>query len=211
MNALHRRRRSVTLAAAGVAAVVGTGLFAAVPASAHTPQWSVDCSTVTVDLKDYSSEPTNTVTVKADGKDLLNEKFGGKFHKKLELADHSKPVKVQLIVKANDGDQHNRNETKTAPVCDDQSPEPEPTPTPTDTPSQTPSPSESSTPPASDAPSSSAPAGEEPAPSTSEPSSDLAETGSSNSTPIIAGIAAAVVLIGGALLMLARKRRSTQP
>ncbi|AXK32827.1 LPXTG cell wall anchor domain-containing protein [Streptomyces armeniacus] len=191
--------------------MVGTGMFAAAPASAHTPQWSVDCSTVTVDLKNYSSDPTNTVTVQAEGKDLLNEKFGGDFSKKLKLADHDKPVEVRLIVKANDGDQHNRDETKTAPVCDE-SPEPTPTPTPTDTPSETPSPSESSTPPATGTPSSSAPASSEaaPAPSTSEPSTDLAETGSSSSTPLIAGIAAAVVLVGGALLMLARKRRSAQ-
>lgn len=207
----HRRRRTATLAATGVAALVGTGIFIAAPASAHTPNWSVDCSSVSVNLTNYSEKETNTVHVTVDGKDLLpSENFGGGFQKKLDLPDHDKEVTVRLIVKANDGDQHNVDETKTAPVCEEESPEPTPTPT-ESTPEETPAPSES-TPaetPSSEAPAESAPAAE-PAGDKSTAPADLAETGSSSNTGMIAGIAAAVVAAGGALLLVARKRRSVR-
>lgn len=213
MPALHdRRRRTATLAATGVAALVGTGIFMAAPASAHTPNWSVDCSSVSVNLTSYSGKETNTVNITVDGKDLLpTENFGGGFQKKLDLPDHDKEVTVRLIVKANDGDQHNVDETKTAPVCEEESPEPTPTPT-ESTPEETPTPSESTpaeTEAPSEAPSSSAPAAE-PAGEKSTAPADLAETGSSSNTGMIAGIAAAVVAAGGALLMVARKRRSVR-
>ncbi|MCT2593215.1 LPXTG cell wall anchor domain-containing protein [Streptomyces sp. N2-109] len=218
----HRRRHTATLATAGIAALIGTGMFAA-PASAHTPTWSVDCSTVSVNLTSYSEKPTNTVTITADGKELLSESFGGGFKKELKLPAHDEKLPVKLVVKANDGDQHNVDETKTAPVCEEESPEPTP---PTSPPAESPSPSEpaespseptaapsTSMPaesPSAEAPSSSAPAAAKPAGSSSPAPADLAETGSSSSTPMIAGIAAAVVAAGGALLLVARKRRAAQ-
>ncbi|MFF3493497.1 Cys-Gln thioester bond-forming surface protein [Streptomyces sp. NPDC002795] len=42
----------------------------------------------------------------------------------------------------------------------------------------------------------------------SDPDTDLAETGSSNATPIIAGIAVLLVLVGGASIVLGRKKKS---
>jgi LPXTG-motif cell wall-anchored protein len=213
----HRRRGGIALGAAGVA-LAGSVLFAA-PASAHTPNWTVDCDSVSVDLKWYSTNHTNTVTITAGGEELLSETFGQGFRKgDLALPAHSEPLEVRLVVDAGDdnGDRHDwdLDEAKTSPVCEGQeteSPEPEPTPTePTPTESETtpaeepsesaePTPSEStSTPPV------------EPADDESPAPTDLAETGSSNSTPLIAGIAAAVVAAGAGLLVVARKRRSAK-
>ncbi|MFD7750303.1 LAETG motif-containing sortase-dependent surface protein [Streptomyces sp. NPDC059698] len=204
-------RRSWRGAGAFVAAaVVGLtgGVISAGPAAAHTPTWDVTCSEVTVDLTNYTDGVPNTVTVTVDGKDLLpTETFGREFHKKLTLPEHDQPVTVRLVVKDADGDgKHSIDRTKTAEVCEE---EPSPTP-PQPTPSE-PAPSQSTGTPEpsvtpSEQPSESAPA--VPAPSPSSP--DLAETGSSSSTPIIGGAAVAVLLAGGGILWAVRKRRTAQ-
>ncbi|MCI4039752.1 MULTISPECIES: LAETG motif-containing sortase-dependent surface protein [unclassified Streptomyces] len=206
-------RGAGALVAAAVVGLTG-GVIAAGPAVAHTPTWAVTCSEVTVDLTNYTSDVPNTVTVSVDGKDLLpTETFGREFHKKLALPDHDKPVTVRLVVKDADGDgKHSIDQSKTAEVCDEPSPTPtEPTPSepspsepaPSETPSTEP-PEPSATPSAQ--PSESAPAA--PAPSPSTP--DLAETGSSSSTPVIGGAAVAVLLAGGGILWAVRKRRTAQ-
>ncbi|MFF8286153.1 LAETG motif-containing sortase-dependent surface protein [Streptomyces albus] len=211
MKALPLRwQRSVAIAATGAAAFVGTAI-AAVPAQAHTPQWSVTCDSVSIDLKSYG-DSGNKVLVKAGDKVLIDETFGKEFTKKAELPKHDAPLKVTAQVTAADDAKYSWGpETKEAPVCD--------TPT-----KPTPSESESTTPPPSDTPSESATPSqkpsEKPEPSASESSSvpaakpqgggeDLAETGSSSNTPMIAGIAAAVVVVGGGLVVFARKRRSS--
>ncbi|MFI8851769.1 LAETG motif-containing sortase-dependent surface protein [Streptomyces sp. 891-h] len=210
MTALRLRwQRSVAIAATGAAAFVGTAIAAA-PAQAHTPQWSVTCDSVSIDLKQYAPEG-NKVTVKAGDKVLIDDTFGRTFHKKVDLPEHSKPLDVTAKVVASDGDQFSWGpETKTSPVCEK----------PSETPAPSPSESESTPPSPSASPSQSA--SEKPEPSASEPSSsapaekpqgggdDLAETGSSSNTPMIAGIAAAVVIAGGGLVVFARKRRSSQ-
>ncbi|EGE39827.1 LAETG motif-containing sortase-dependent surface protein [Streptomyces griseus] len=204
-------RGAGALVAAAVVGLTG-GVISAGPAAAHTPTWAVTCSEVTVDLTNYTSDVPNTVTITVDGQDLLpTETFGREFHKKLTLPEHDEPVTVRLVVKDADGDgKHSVDDEKTADVCDE---EPSPTPTPTEsvpgepTPSETPStgtPEPSATP--SGQPSESAPA--VPAPSPSSP--DLAETGSSSSTPIIGGAAVAVLLAGGGILWAVRKRRTAQ-
>ncbi|MBM7053146.1 MULTISPECIES: LAETG motif-containing sortase-dependent surface protein [Streptomyces] len=202
-------RGAGALVAAAVVGLTG-GVISAGPAAAHTPTWAVTCSEVTVDLTNYTSDVPNTVTVTVDGKDLLpTETFGREFHKKLTLPEHDKPVTVRLVVKDADGDgKHSIDKSETAKVCDE---EPSPTPpeeTPSEpTPSQTPStgtPEPSDTP--SEEPSESAPA--VPAPSPSSP--DLAETGSSSTTPVIGGAAVAVLLAGGGILWAVRKRRTAQ-
>lgn len=199
------------------AAVVGLtgGVISAGPAAAHTPTWDVTCSEVTVDLKYYTPNVPNTVTVSVDGKDLLPTKeFGREFSTKLTLPEHSEQVTVRLVVKdAGEGGKHSIDESKTAKPCEGK-PTPPPTeptptePTPTEpTPSETPgtqTPEPNATP--SGEPSESAPA--VPAPSPSSP--DLAETGSSSATPVIGGAALAVLLAGGGILWAVRKRRSTQ-
>ncbi|MEU4131108.1 LAETG motif-containing sortase-dependent surface protein [Streptomyces wuyuanensis] len=190
MNAPTRAwKRSGALMAGAAFGLVGVGLTAA-PASAHTPVWTVTCSEVTVDLKAYSPNVTNTVTVTVDGKDLLPvEAFGREFSKTLQLPEHKAEVKVRLVVKAGDGDRFSHDETKTAPVCE--TPKPSETPEPSDTPS--------TEPPSSEAP---------PAPEPSTP--PLAETGGSSATPVIAGAAAAAVAAGAGILVVTRRRRAAR-
>ncbi|MCQ6553423.1 LPXTG cell wall anchor domain-containing protein [Streptomyces sp. C10-9-1] len=192
-------RRSAALVAAAAAGALGVGLTA-VPAAAHTPTWSVTCEQVDIKLTNYGNRTENTVTVTVDGKDLLpTETFANDFERVLELPEHDKEVVVRLVVVAQDGDQFSRDETKTAPVCEEPTPSPsEPTPSPSES-----SPAPSATP--SETPGTEAPT---PAPSPSEPG--LAETGSSSSTPLIAGAAAVVVAAGAGIMWASRRRRSTQ-
>ncbi|MFD4946504.1 LAETG motif-containing sortase-dependent surface protein [Streptomyces sp. NPDC058239] len=197
-------RAAGTLAAAAVVGLTGTVLSAG-PAAAHTPTWAVTCTEVSLDLTAYNGNVTNQVTVTVDGKDLLpTETFGRELHKKLELPKHDKELTVHLVVKAGDGANFSRDETKMAPVCEGTTPSPAPS---KGTPSQSPSseaPAESATP--SKAASESAPAAASPSPS----SPDLAETGSSSATPIIGGAAVAVLLAGGGIMWSVRKRRTAQ-
>ncbi|MFD9563350.1 LAETG motif-containing sortase-dependent surface protein [Streptomyces sp. NPDC059994] len=195
-------RRRGALIGAAAAGLIGVGLTA-VPAQAHTPVWKVTCSAVTVDLTRYSDEATNTVTLKtADGKDLLpTEEFKGEFHKTLKLPAHDKELTLRLIVKAGDGDQHSRDETKTSPVCDTVPPS---KPTPSKPPQPTPTPSAKPSKPAP-APSTSSAAA--PAP---QPSPNLAETGSSSSTPLVAGMGGAVLVAGAGIVWAARRRRTAR-
>jgi hypothetical protein len=156
-------RRAGALIAVASAGALGVGLSAA-PVFAHTPVWSVTCDQVSVDLTAYSPTEDNTVTITVDGKDLLPEKtFKKEFHDELELPAHDKEVIVRLIVKAGDGDEFSRDETKTAPVCEDDTPSPSPSTTP---PAPTPS---VSSPAPSDTPSTTAPAAPPAAPSTTAP------------------------------------------
>ncbi|MYW77879.1 LPXTG cell wall anchor domain-containing protein [Streptomyces sp. SID8369] len=189
------------------AAVVGLtgGVISAGPAAAHTPTWAVTCSEVTVDLTNYTAGVPNTVTVTVDGKDLLpTETFGREFHKKLTLPEHDEPVTVRLVVKDAEGDgKYSIDKTETAEVCEKPSPTP-PTPTQPAPSETTGTPEPSATP--SEEPSESAPA--VPAPSPSSP--NLAETGSSSSTPVIGGAAVAVLLAGGGIMWSVRKRRTAQ-
>lgn len=199
------RRRSGALIAAAAAGVLGVGL-AAGPAFAHTPKWSASCTEVSVDLTAYGAKSENTVTITADGKDLLpTETFQNEFHKKIELPKHDKELTLRLVVKASDGEKFSVDDTKTAPVCEDDD-NPPPSATPSNTPSSsapTPSEAPSTTPPTTDAPVPSS------APTPNAGSDDLAETGSSSSTPLIAGAAAVVIVAGGGIMWAARKRRNT--
>ncbi|MEV0966169.1 LAETG motif-containing sortase-dependent surface protein [Streptomyces sp. NPDC049910] len=216
MNAPTRAwKRSGALIAGAAFGLVGVGLNAA-PASAHTPVWTVTCSEVTVDLKAYSSRVTNTVTITADGKDLLpTQEFGREFSKTLQLPEHRTELQVRLVVKAGDGERFSRDETKTAPVCETPEPseppqEPEPSEPPSTEPPSTEPPSTeppSTEPPSTEPPSTEPPSSEAPpAPAPSTP--PLAETGGSSATPVIAGAAAAAVAAGAGILVVTRRRRA---
>ncbi|MEU9091493.1 LAETG motif-containing sortase-dependent surface protein [Streptomyces sp. NPDC087901] len=201
-------RAAGTLAAAAVVGLTGAVLTAG-PAAAHTPTWDVTCTEVNLHLTAYNDRVTNQVTVTVDGKDLLPaETFGKGIDKTLTLPEHDKALTVRLVVKAGDGAQYSRDESKQAPVCEEKPPTHTPTPTPTETkPSETPT---TATPTPTDTPSetasSSAPAAATPSPS----SPDLAETGSSSATPVIGGAAVAVLLAGGGIMWSVRKRRTAQ-
>ncbi|WNI27436.1 LAETG motif-containing sortase-dependent surface protein [Streptomyces sp. ITFR-6] len=205
-------RAAGTLAAAAVVGLTGVVLTAG-PAAAHTPTWDVTCTEVSLHLSAYNDRVTNQVTVTVDGKELLpTESFGKGLDKTIDLPEHDKALTVHLSVKAGDGDQYSKEDEKTAPVCEGQTPTPTPTPSETkpsepSTPSQTPTtsaPTPADTP--SETASSSAPAAAAPSPS----SPDLAETGSSSATPIIGGAAVAVLLAGGGIMWSVRKRRTAQ-
>ncbi|MEV0778685.1 Hsp20/alpha crystallin family protein [Streptomyces sp. NPDC050433] len=189
----------VTVAAAGA---LGVGLFVA-PAVAHTPAWAVTCSEVSVDLVNYTADKENTVTLTVDGKDLLpTEKFGGEFHRKIELPEHDKKLTLHIVVKDGSGNDGSLDETKTAPVCEGNEPEPTPSTTPpTDEPEPTPTE-------ATPEPSTSSPAAEVPSSQPSPAGDDLAETGSSSTTPLIAAAAAVILVAGAGITWAARKRRT---
>lgn len=207
------RRRSAVIAGAGLAALVGAGVFA-VPASAHNSDWNVTCNSVSVHLTNYNGGVTNSVSVSVDGGAVLASEaaFGASYDYSGALPDHTDSIKVHLVVKAGDGSQYNRDEYKTAAPCE----------TPPTTPASPPPSTGATTPaaPTTAPPTTSAPAA--PVVSTSATSSapavaatssasggsDLAETGSSSATPMIAGIAAAVVVVGGGLVFVGRRRRS---
>ncbi|MDF3289134.1 LAETG motif-containing sortase-dependent surface protein [Streptomyces silvisoli] len=192
-------RRSGVVAAAVLTALLGSGVLAA-PASAHVPGWSVTCDKVSIGLTYYNARATNTVTVKADGRDLLpTTEFGDAYHNSLRLPAHTGPLQVELIVRAGDDQRYSVDQTKTAPVCASTSPSPSPTPS-SAPPSSSPLPTVTAT-------LSSSPSAVAPVPSPSK-SGGLAETGGSSATPVVAGAAAAVLAAGGALLVLGRRRRA---
>lgn len=186
------------------------------PASAHTPNWSVTCDSVTVDLTAYNSHVRNTVTLTVVGGEgaLVDQTFGSTFHFRDALPPHDAPLGLHLVVKAGDGKQYGRDETKTAPVCDKPtSPSPSTTPPtspPTTAPTTAPATTApSTTPPATTAAPSTTPAPVAAATTSAGGSGDLAETGSSSATPMIAGIAVAVVVAGGGLVFWTRRRGSS--
>ncbi|MFD6280629.1 LAETG motif-containing sortase-dependent surface protein [Streptomyces sp. NPDC060209] len=205
-------RGAGAFAAAAVVGLAG-GVISAGPAAAHTPTWAVTCSDVTLNLTAYSGNATNEVTVSVVGGEelLAKTQFGREYSTKtpLQLPKHDKELTVKLVVKAGDDDKYSFEDTKTAPVCEGDTPPPTPTEA---TPSETPS----TEPPASETPEPSATPSETateaaPAPAESTGSApDLAETGSSSATPVIGGAALAVLLAGGGILWSVRKRRSAQ-
>lgn len=194
--------------------VLGLGM-AATPASASTYDWSVSCAQVTVDITGYNVQVVQFVEVTADGKKLGNEMgFRDDFHHAYTIPTHSKPLSIRLVVTPGSEDGQAVDETKTSPVCGEESASPTPSPTRS---SSTPA-TAASTPAASsgtpssgtpsDAPSASTLSSPSASPSVSAP--PLAETGASGSTPLIAGTAGAVVLTGAALLVVTRRRRTTR-
>ncbi|WP_405609489.1 LPXTG cell wall anchor domain-containing protein [Streptomyces sp. NBC_01511] len=189
----------VTVAAAGA---LGVGLFVA-PAVAHTPAWAVTCSEVSVDLVNYTADKENTVTLTVDGKDLLpTEKFGGEYHKKIELPEHTEELTLHLVVEDGSGNDGSLDDTKTAPVCEGNEPGPEPSTTPPDEPTPTP-PAEEPKPEPSKTTAAAVPSSQ-PSPA----GDNLAETGSSSTTPLIAGAAAVILVAGAGITWAARKRRT---
>ncbi|MET8626120.1 LAETG motif-containing sortase-dependent surface protein [Kitasatospora sp. NPDC004669] len=225
---MARQQRHTRIGATALAGTAAAGfllpLALATNASAHVPTWSVTCDKVVIDLINYSPKPDvkNTVSLTIDGEKVLDAKaFPAEFHGTFPVKDHDAPVKANLVVTTSENPNEkgwNINETKTIEPCHTPTPTPTPTmtptPTPTSTPTQTPTPTPtpsttpSGTPSATPTPSptatpSTTPAA--PAPATSAPA--LAQTGSSDATPMIAAVGGGVLLVGGALVLLARKRR----
>ncbi|MFI9364000.1 LAETG motif-containing sortase-dependent surface protein [Kitasatospora sp. NPDC053057] len=217
---MARQQRHIRIGATALAGTAAAGfllpLALATNASAHVPTWSVTCDKVVIDLINYSPKPDvkNTVSLTVGDEKVLDAKeFPAEFHGTYPVKDHDAPVTAHLVVKTTETPAEKGwsiDETKTIAPCHTPTPTPTPTPTktptptPTQTPTQTPSatPTPSKTPSATPTPSTTTAA---PAPATSAPA--LAQTGSSDATPMIAAVGGGVVLVGGALVLLARKRR----
>lgn len=145
--------------------------------------------------------------VKYDGKLDANDGFE---HGELPKGPDRPVIKDKLIAAWNGGTK-DCTTTETTPPATPTSPAPEPS-EPTTPAEDTTPPAEDTTPPASESPST-----DTPTPSASESTTapaatpngggdDLAETGASSNTPLIAG-GAAVLLAGGAAIVLATRRR----
>ncbi|WP_405578939.1 LAETG motif-containing sortase-dependent surface protein [Streptomyces sp. NBC_01190] len=221
----ENRRRSAVVAATGMAALLGAGVFA-VPAAAHTGTWSVSCDSVTVHLTAYNKRATNSVTLSVEGGGVLakEDSFGAGYDFSSPLPPHDAAITLHLVVTAGDSAKYNIDQEKTAAPCEGQTTAPPPpTTTPAPPPTTTPAPPATTTP-ATTPPTTAPPAPPTTAPATPTASTNapvvagsasasaaggLAETGSSNATPVIAGIAAAAVVVGGGALVLSRRRRSS--
>ncbi|MFB7907806.1 LAETG motif-containing sortase-dependent surface protein [Kitasatospora sp. NPDC059146] len=224
---MARQQRHIRMGAAALAGTAAAGILLplalATNASAHVPTWSVTCDKVVVDLINYSpkADVKNTVSLTiGDEKVVDAQGFPAEFHGKYPVKDHDAPIVAHLVVKTTETPAEkgwNIDETKTIAPCHTPTPTPTPTPTktptPTPTPTQTPTGTPSTTPTPSGTPSATptptpsrtTPAAPAPAPSTSAPA--LAQTGGNDATPMIAAAGGGVLLVGGALVLLARKRR----
>jgi LPXTG-motif cell wall-anchored protein len=192
MTAIRQRWHRSAAVATGAAALVGTGMFVASPASAHVPGWNVDCYSTSIHLENYNDQVQNTIKITAGEKTLVDEKFGRTFDKKVDLPKHSSPLDVHLVIKAGDDDKFSRDEHKMSPVCEESPSPSEPAPSPSESSSEAPAPSE------------------KPSTAPNGGGDDLAETGASSATPMIAGAAGVVLAAGAGLVVVARKRRSAQ-
>lgn len=200
-------RRPSAIATTAAMTMLGLGMAAA-PASASTYDWAVSCSQVTVDITGYNVLVVQIVKVTADGKELGTElSFRDDIHHTYTIPSHTKPLSIRLVVTPGSEDGQAVDETKTAPVCGEESASPTSSPTPS---SSTPATAASAPAASSGTPSDASSTLSSPSPSSYISAPPLAETGASGSTPLIAGTAGAVVLAGAALLVVTRRRRSSQ-
>lgn len=143
----RQARFGVTAIALGL--LVPASFALAGPADAHTPKFKVDCTTATVNLTNYNAGATNTITVNAGSKTLVDEPFDTAYEDSFTLPDHDQPLKVVFSVKASDDpDGHNGwtvTEELISPVCTTSSSSSNPPPSTT----TSPPPSTTTTPPPS--------------------------------------------------------------
>ncbi|MFJ8044334.1 LPXTG cell wall anchor domain-containing protein [Kitasatospora sp. NPDC096147] len=175
----------------------------AVAAQGHGVDWTVGCDKVSVRVSGYDSEFTNRVTVEIGGRQVVTaEKFGTGYTKDFPVEAHTEDVVVTLTVTTDQEPKSPIIKTGTSAPC------PKPTPTPTPTPSATPTPTPSVTPSATPTPkptpTPSVTPSKKPSPKPSTP--QLAETGGGGSALPIALAGAGVILVGGALVLVGRRR-----
>ncbi|WP_329568478.1 LAETG motif-containing sortase-dependent surface protein [Kitasatospora sp. NBC_01266] len=213
---------AVALAAAGVVTFAGA-------ASAHGNNDHTTCSSLVVDLENYNEKVTNTVTVIVGGvTEVNNQTFGSSFQKTITVAtDHQAPIAYEIKVQAGDDATGKNGWTFTTndviPVCPPPTSPPPTTPAPPTSPSPSPSsstasptptstPTSSPTPTASVKPTSAAPVVKPttPAPKPTSSSPSLAFTGGGSDSGVIAGVGAAVVVLGGGLVFMTRRRKAAR-
>jgi hypothetical protein len=98
-----RSRTIMSLAVGGVllASTVGVGLAAASPASAHTPDFEVTCTSASIDLTNYPAGSTVSGTL--DGVDLGTITFGAEGYHGHTALDPAVPHEWNIVVKSGDG------------------------------------------------------------------------------------------------------------
>jgi LPXTG-motif cell wall-anchored protein len=210
LDSTPRRRFGVALGVVLTGAAAGLIGFTGV-ASAHTPKVTAECvgdtTTLTVDLKAYNGQQDNTVKV-TDGDEVLEDKtFKTKYKKSFETSgavDHT----FRVVVVAWDSSKYNVDETLHVKKCVTETT----TTTTTTTESSEPTtpPSETTTSEPTEPPSSSSTEAP-PVPTTTTTTTTaeveeaaLAETGASIALPL--GIAGALLVGGGVLMFIVRKR-----
>lgn len=115
----HLVKRLLASAAATALALGGLLVATAAPASAHTPQISASCSTLSVKLTQYPAK-SNDVTVTVDGKILEKAQFTGRFEKSYPLdgtTSHTWSVAVDAP-DGKDGTQYDVTKSGTTEACD---------------------------------------------------------------------------------------------
>lgn len=200
---------------AAALAVAATGALAG-SASAHVAGFSHTCSSFTVDLSNYNPDATNVVTVTVDGVVKVDSQhFSTSFKQEFDIpADHAAPIDAVLTVAASDHPKPGEwagTWTQTAPVCPPPSSPPPPPVSPTTPPPSTPAPTTPA--PTSAKPTSAAPVVPKPTPTPTPPAPkpsptgpSLAFTGGGSDAGLIAGVGGAVVVLGGGLVYLSRRR-----
>ncbi|MEU0967921.1 LAETG motif-containing sortase-dependent surface protein [Streptomyces sp. NPDC005917] len=220
-------RRSVRIlgvAAASAALALGaSGTALACNINDFSAEATCDGTNGVINVKDIDASGTSaTITVflenhGADEKQVGEAQTvkGSKEGTPVTFSEHWKPDAVYRVhVKVDSGSIHidrdiTPNLTTPSTACqaeESSSPSPSATPSPSESES-TPAESDSPTPSASES-SSTAPAGTSSnAPSPAVGDSNLAETGANSNTGVIAGIAAALVVVGGGAVWLGMRRR----
>ncbi|BFV56803.1 hypothetical protein KCMC57_up19070 [Kitasatospora sp. CMC57] len=159
------------------------GALAAVPV--HSAEWTLACDKVSVQVADYNPQFTNRITLTVGGETLLDKKqFGASFSQDFPVKAHTKDVAVELVVTTDEEPKSPVTKTGTVAPCPAS---PSPTPPPKVTPTPTP-PAVSRT----------------PTPKPTGP--QLAETGGGSNAGVIAAAGAGVLVIGGALVLVTRRR-----
>jgi LPXTG-motif cell wall-anchored protein len=188
-----RRRVGAALSALGIGVAAAAALVGmAGTASAHVPEIKAECTdngtVVQVSMKKYDASGENTITV-MDGDQVLLETtpFGDSFEQTFDGLDATVAHTFTADVKAHDDPDGSKGFTKVLTA------EAESCVTPPPTSSEAP-PTSSEAPPA---PTTTAPA--------PQPAPPLAETGASIALPLGIG---AVLLVGGGVLLFVVRRRS---
>ncbi len=136
-------------------AIVGLLLVTAGVASAHNPNASLSCNNgspvLNINLTQYQSAYTNTVSASIDGTSVLaTTTFGSSFSTSIAAGSPYVAHTAQVIVKAGDDPTGSKGWSRTinlsSEACLAPTPTPKPTPTPTPVPTPTPTPVPTPTP-----------------------------------------------------------------
>ncbi|MER5865394.1 LAETG motif-containing sortase-dependent surface protein [Kitasatospora sp. NPDC002040] len=164
-----------------------TPLLLAGSAAAHTSEWTLDCDRVSLRVTGYDPQYSNRITLTVGGEKLLDHQaFGAAFSQDFPVKAHTGDLAVELSVTTDEQPKNPVTRTGTVKPCPPPSPSPTPSPSVSRTPAPTPTPTR------------------KPSPKPSAP--QLAETGGGSHAGVIAAAGAGVLVVGGALVLISRRR-----